>query len=260
MRYLAVFGLAVLIASTAVAQNDVVSFPVTELSGETIEVSAALVRPDGDGPFPAVVLVSGCSGTHPTLSWTEEHLVSLGYVALLVDSFGPRGIPGVCDDRYRYVASHAVRARDAHAGKSFLAGLSYIDDDAIALVGWSHGGTVVLASIETMATTQADRQRPFKAAIAFYPGCATSLVQLDTPLLVMIGDADDWTPAERCEAMVLEHETANDYELVIYPGATHAFDIEGLSTVVAGHKLEFDPEATADAYRRMTAFLAEHLQ
>ncbi len=60
--------------------------------------------------------------------------------------------------------------------------------------------------------------------------------------------------------MILERETTHDYELVVYPDATHAFDIEGLSTVIAGHQLQYDPEAKADAYRRMATFLAEHLQ
>ena len=252
--------LAMLIATGARAETEAVSFPVVEFSGETTELSATLTWPDGDGPFPAVVLLHGCSGNYPTLPWTEAFFEPLGIAALRIDSFGSRGIAGICDGRHRYAASPAVRARDAHAGKTFLAGLPGIDPGAIGVVGWSHGGTVVLASVVAYASDQPDRQQPFKAAVAFYPGCPTAMGPPDAPLLFLLGGADDWTPAATCQAMTLDGEPVHAYELVVYPGATHAFDVEGLSTEFQGHVLRYDPEAAAAAHDRMATFLVEHLQ
>src|SRR5688572_14640867 len=49
------------------------------------------VRPEGKGPFPTIILLHGCDGIQPFQEqWTKD-LVALGYVALLVDSHGPRG-------------------------------------------------------------------------------------------------------------------------------------------------------------------------
>ena len=61
--------------------------------GETITLNGRLLRPpDGDGPFPAVVLLHGCDGMHNDDPWVENHHLRWGYVLLEVDSFGPRGM------------------------------------------------------------------------------------------------------------------------------------------------------------------------
>src|SRR5215472_15448022 len=88
------------------------------VSGERLP--ALLYRPDGPGPFPAVVIAHDCSGVGPRSSgmpgrWAEE-LVRLGYVVLIPDSFTPRGFPsGTCiepPERVR-AASGEVSAADA---------------------------------------------------------------------------------------------------------------------------------------------------
>ena len=38
----------------------------------------------------------------------------------------------------------------------------------------------------------------FAAAVAYYPGCDSPASPLETDTLILIGDADDWTPAARC--------------------------------------------------------------
>nr|WP_264484369.1 dienelactone hydrolase family protein [Mesorhizobium sp. PAMC28654] len=51
-----------------------------------------LTRPQGEGPFPAVVVLHGCMGLFPSerKAWSER-LSSWGYVVLFVDSFSTRG-------------------------------------------------------------------------------------------------------------------------------------------------------------------------
>jgi hypothetical protein len=50
-----------------------------------------LSGPKGDGPFPAIVLLHGCSGLGRANEVWTARLVDWGYVVLNVDSFGPRG-------------------------------------------------------------------------------------------------------------------------------------------------------------------------
>ena len=83
-------------AVPARADSEIARFPVTDFMGETIMLSARLMRPDGDGPFPAVVLLHGCSGMIYDDPWAENHLLPWGYALLEVDSLGPRGIVSVC--------------------------------------------------------------------------------------------------------------------------------------------------------------------
>ena len=58
------------------------------------EASGSLAVPEGNGPFPAVVLMHGCSGPDPEVRKGNQvhvrHLVSEGFVALVLDSIGPR--------------------------------------------------------------------------------------------------------------------------------------------------------------------------
>ncbi len=73
-----------------------------------------------------------------------------------------------------------------------------MDDDRITLLGWSHGGMTTLSAVSNRARNEPLGLDPCKAAIAFYPRCSLILRRVDTPLLVLIGEADDWTPATYC--------------------------------------------------------------
>jgi dienelactone hydrolase len=69
-----------------------------------------------------------------------------------------------------------------------------------------------------------------RAAVAFYPGCLKFNrmfnYALAAPLLLMIGELDDWTPAKACEDLHrrLARPGAAPFELVVYPGSYHGFD------------------------------------
>ena len=231
------------------------------IGGETI-LTGRLKKPTGDGPFPAIVLLHGCGGIQPKRDhlWAER-LSGWGYVTLQVDSFLPRGLSNVCT----YSGKNSTdiiqkRISDAFDTKQYLAGLPFVDRSRIAVMGWSHGG---LTTLQTVYRTTDD---PFRAAIAFYPSCRRPLTGLNAPLLILIGEKDDWTPAAQCVAAMPRpaDPVASDVMLKVYPGAYHAFDRPGNSTDVRGstgmHHLEYQPEAEADAIIRVKAFFEKHLQ
>jgi hypothetical protein len=61
-------------------------------------IEGYLSKPDGSGPFPAVVYLHGCSGlSKNTRTRMTELLTGWGYVSLVVDSFATRGIKQTCD-------------------------------------------------------------------------------------------------------------------------------------------------------------------
>ncbi len=137
----------------------------------------------------AIVMMHGCSGAYsysqPNATFTNVQtlyrdwattLVNSGHVVLLVDSFSNRVDPvtGVavkqsqCGNGASGVSEVNDRPLDALAGYNYLtttAGLN-VDPGRVALLGWSHGGTSVMATLSSTQTSQ-----PFKGGLAFYPGC-----------------------------------------------------------------------------------------
>ena len=219
-----------------------------------------LTKPKGKGPFPAIVLLHGCSGINKRRDtpWTER-LANWGYVVLQVDSFGPRGLSSICQDKYLVSSMIPKCVQDAYDGKSYLNGLPFVDRKRIAVMGWSHGGTTTLSVVDKK------RDDPFRSAIAFYPYCnkvsiGSGLSNFNAPLLILIGEKDDWTPAYLCSMRMRSGQTGPEVILKIYPDSYHCFDCEGNDTYTAGHRLLYNPAATADTIIQVKEFLAKYLK
>lgn len=248
--------------------------------GTPTEVTATLIKPEGPGPFPAVVQLHGCGGLEPQSYRWARWLADRGYVALVVDSFGPRGVKGDCrtgPDEPPITA----RFDDAFGALRYLQGQPFVIGDRIAAIGWSQGGVYAMAVINGPSLERARRRGVklppvgFAAGIGIYPGGCFSLVkeQVIRPLLVLIGGADDWTPAAKCREMVeAMRGRGADASIVIYPGAYHYFDVEGQRLEVlpdveneykaGGHgaTVSYQAAAAVAAYGRVEAFLARHLK
>ena len=85
--------------------------------GKPTQLRGLLMKPDGAGPFPAVVALHGCSGLFKEgalvareAAWAQL-LTSHGYVVLFPDSFGPRDVTTDCEGRVR---AWAERSYDAY--------------------------------------------------------------------------------------------------------------------------------------------------
>jgi len=229
-------------------------------------VPGYLFAPDGTGPFGAVVLLHGCDGLlwrgPRQTAWRfltdyARRFVRLGYVAVVLDSFKPRGVDEACGRPM--TVSPARRAWDALSAVRFLVGLGTVDPARIVVEGHSHGAVAVLIALETGRWQVPER---FAAGIAWYPGCTWNRTGLTAPLLILIGGADDWTKASECRALVKRLAAAGQEDLValhVYPGATHAFDAPGEPHYVVGHQIRYDPAAAADGWAQIEAFLRDRV-
>jgi dienelactone hydrolase len=214
-----------------------------------------LTRPPGDGPFPAVVVLHGCSGLFPSLRKSgSELLSSWGYVVLVVDSFSTRGIHETCD---RGVL--ADRVYDAYGALEFLSKYSFVDSQRIALMGFSAGG---IATLEAVQSGGAERlmERKFKAAIAFYPNCSVANGDMAVPTLILAGELDDFSPAKKCREMMTQRSgKGSAVQLDVYKDARHAFDAPEFKTGIEayGHRMEYNAAAADQSIRDSHAFLKE---
>jgi dienelactone hydrolase len=201
-----------------------------------VELAGFLFEPKGKGPFPAVVMLHGCGGMldksgKPTKSYVfwAENFQRLGYSALLLDSFGARGLKEICTHKQRSITPQKDRSKDAHAALAWLAKRKGIDADRIHLIGWSNGAMTVLHAIKPDAAGRDNGVKGFRSAVAFYPGCTTLAKESDykpvSPLLIQAGAADNWTPAKPCEELVkIAKSNKAPAEIDVYPEAYHSFD------------------------------------
>lgn len=219
-------------------------------------LSGTVHRPKGDGPFPAMVLMHGCSGLRDADFRWASWLNAEGYVALVVDSFSLRGISNICG-KY-WVLRSSERVWDAFGALAYLRSLPFVDGDRIGVIGWSNGGA---AALRASATFLQPRAGGFRAAVAFYPSCRAYPPTGTIPLLLLLGELDDWTPAAPCvDASKRAHREGETVSWMVYPGAYHSFDRDRPAREYLGHHLEYRPEAARDAENRIRAFLAEHLR
>src|SRR4051794_12600551 len=223
-----------------------------------------LRQPNGAHPSPAVVLLHACNGNWRGVGgrWGKR-LAAWGYVALTGGSLGPPGLRTAC-------GSVAVdMGSDAYRALAYLARQPSVDPARVAVVGFSLGASLALTAVERGAIERASA-RKFRAAVAFYPPCLAFKDNMTVPVLVLVGERDDWTLAKECRNMV---EGRDDYgisrhsgdgvpiRLIVYPDAWHAFDAPQLQTPVQflGHRLQFNQAAADQASEALREFLGEML-
>jgi len=218
-----------------------------------------IIVPDGKPPFPAVILMHGCGGMGDSMFVWARRLASWGYAALVINSFTPRGIKNVCGHGLDFPSWE--RAKDAFTAADYLRRRADIDHDHIGLIGFSHGGSTVLAaSIERIIA--ANGGKPFQAVVSYYPYCPKQPPRFANALQILIGDADDWTPVNRCSDLFAKYSETDPHHplLKIYPGAFHAFDVAREDRVYFGHHLAYDAKAATDSFAVTKAFLDSHLR
>ncbi len=226
-------------------------------SGDRTVLQGYLTRPKGAGPFPAVVLLHSCLGLPSNRRAIGEMIAGWGYVALFVDDFSTRGLKETCSVDFNEALA------DAYGGLIFVGALPEVDKRRIAAIGFSQGGNTALqiASARFAAAFAVPNDLAFKAAAAFYPPCANEAgAALLLPTLILIGAADEVTPAVDC-AQFAKGQPAGEARLIVYPGAGHVFDDPAFAggKRVLGMRLVYARKATEQAEAALRGFLSAKL-
>jgi dienelactone hydrolase len=229
--------------------------PQAGQSARQHDIQGYLTKPNGAGPFPAVVLLHSCLGLPADRRAIASALASWGYVALFVDDFTTRGIKETC------AVEFAEGVPDAFGALAFLSRLPYVDPARIGAIGYSQGADIALtiASARFASAFAIPANLEFKTAAAFYPPCANQAgARMAMPTLILIGERDDVTPAADCARLAGDHP---EVQLVVFPGAYHGFDHPGFADGkrLLGMMLKYDSAAAGQASAALRDFLATKL-
>jgi dienelactone hydrolase len=251
------FSLAVAVSAPAYAHRDVKipwkpdrvqDFSDNNSSGE---LNGKLFRPAGDAPTPFVVFLHGCGGLdlHLQGHWAK-FFNERGIGVLMVDSLTTRRVDSLCQNAKGPWGSR--RSDDAGSALVWLQAQLFVRGDRIALMGQSHGGGSALMGIHERTVGG----KGFVAGLMMYPACVfgtATNVRVAKPVLILIGDDDNWTPVAQCEALKAAQSDPSRIEIVVYPGAGHSFDNPVRKMLVFGKYNVGEHPASRDKARERVA-------
>jgi dienelactone hydrolase len=201
-------------------------------------------RPDGPGPHPAVVFLSGCSGLKPSFApkayeQAAERLRAIGFIVVWADYIGRRNISSCFGG-----VTPEEAAGDAVAAAAWLRSQNEVDARRITVMGWSWGGGAVLLALDSYSV----EELIFTRAIVYYPYCTSKKPWTHrVPVLVLQGDADNMAPPEMCKSVLETSAQKGDVKVITYPGAKHCFDMS--------ENYGYHPQAAVAAWEDVQRFL-----
>jgi len=217
--------------------------------GEAPEVRAYVAQPQGDGPFPTVIMIHEFWGLNDSIVSKANLLAGEGYLVIAPDTFRgsttgwiPRAIYQVISTRPENINT------DLDSVYTWLESRQEVDANRIAIAGFCYGGRTSLA--------YSLHNNRLAATVMFYGSPETDPEMLKTlpgPVLGIFGGADQSIPVEQVNTFdAALAEAGVPHEITIYDGQPHAFvrDAEGIKSGGAQGK----------AWNQMLAFLEANLK
>lgn len=221
----------------------------TLIPADGAEIRAYLAKPEGPGPFPAVIMIHEFYGLRPDMLGKADALAQEGYVVIAPNVFRsgttnwiPRAIYNVIS------AENSQIDGDVEAAFQWLTSQPDVQADRIAVMGFCFGGGTALRyslSNNRLAATAVFYGQPISDP--------NKLKALSGPVLGIFGGADMTIPLEEVEAMRRALDDANvPNEITVYEGQPHAF-VGSMEEIAQGGPPQ-------EAWQQLLAFLADTLQ
>lgn len=175
--------------------------------------------------YPLVVGVAG------SLGWSKHHLEYLqmyremGIATFELNSFKSRGITTTVGTQNEVTI--AAMILDSYRALEKLSNHPLIDKDKISITGWSLGGGVTLFSAWLPVKNAINKELFFNSHLAYYPPCFIDPDNIDfsnSPIHILIGELDNWTPAQPCVDFVNKLKIKSNIDITVYENSYHSFD------------------------------------
>ena len=254
-------GVGFAVAMQPVAAHTIVTEAAGLVAGEvTIKVGdfdlpAYRARPEGDGRFPIVVVVSEIFGVHEHIADVARRFAKLGYLAVAPELFVRQGDAKATSDVNTLFATIISKVPDPQVMADIDASVAWAkanggDAARLGITGFCWGGRITWL--------YAAHNPALKAGVAWYGRLvgATSPLQpafpvddverLHAPVLGLYGGADTGIPLETVErmkaALAQGSDAARRSQFVVYPHAQHAFH--------ADYRPNYHEAAARDGWQR----------
>ncbi len=228
------------------------------------------------GARPAIIALHGCSGLYNSRGrfddryvFYAQHWNASGWHVVAPDSFGSRHQGAICAQDAEHRTIKLVHRRDDLLRTAkWLMARDDVDAGKIAVVGWSHGA---MTALEALDRSWWASHTP-AAIVTYYPGCTVwkkrPAIRIAAPLLMLLGEADDWTPAAPCKEFAQRFEPST-VTVRAYDDSHHGFDSRSPVRFRAdvpsgvdkrGVHVGGNPAARAASLAELDRFLALYLQ
>ena len=213
------------------------------------DVRAYVAKPEGQGPFPTVIMIHEFWGLNESITGKVDLLAEEGYLVIAPDTFRGSTTGWLPRAIYQVVSSKPENINaDLDSVYAWLESQLDADPDRIAIAGFCFGGRTSLAY--SLHNDQ------MSATVIFYGSPETDpviLKALPGPVLGIFGEADRSIPVEQVNAFdAALTEAGVPHEITIYDGQPHAF-VQNAEGIRAGG-------AQGEAWNQMLAFLEENLK
>ena len=214
-----------------------------------------LEKPDCAGPFPAVMMVSGCSGFNAdfakgTYDAVQSRLVELGFVTLRVNYLAARNAASCYPD----VHSESM-ASDICIAAEYLQQQPFVKRAAINVIGWSAGAS---GALQALGRTYNRNPAQVDAVVAYYPHCKLVQQKWDSevPVLVLVGRMDNVTPLRFCNYL-FRGLPSHRLTIRVYDDAHHCFNMFELPAEMQYQfgTIGYNKAAAKSAWLEVTNFL-----
>ncbi len=230
-----------------------------DLPTHDVDLPAYLARPEGDGPFPGVVVIHEINGLDDNAKEKARRFAEGGYVALAPDLYKGAGPFCILRTLTSSFTGSGVAYRYLDAAREYLAALPDVRFDRIGVAGFCMGGGFAVFWAAGAGV---------QAAAPFYGYVPRNGRRLDgiCPVVGGWGKRDNWFGSWG-DRLVGHLEAggmaAEDIDVVTYPGVGHGFmNVEGsppwYSTKWPMY-VGYDESAADDSWRRVLAFFEAHL-
>ena len=245
---------------------------VTYPAPDGFDLPAYVARPEGEGPFPVVVVASEIFGVHAYIQDICRRLAKAGYAAVAPAFFVRVADPAPLSDfaRIREIVGQAKYEQvmgDIAATLEWAGGQLWADEGKVGITGYCWGGKVVwqacarfpaidvgvawygqLAPSATATPEQAAAGAPWPVDVAR---------DLKAPVLGLYGEKDQGIPLTAVEAMKAalagsSAPAARASEIIVYPDAQHGFH--------ADYRASYSAPDAADGWSRLIALFDSRLK
>jgi len=176
--------------------------------------------------IPAMVFVHGSGGPLPRHQKWLRLFREMGIATVYANHFKPRGVRSTVGNQTR--VTEGMMTADALYLLNALAEHPRIDPNRIGIMGGSKGGGVAWYVTWNPLRKVIAKDKQFAVSIPLYPPCIYWEKKdfTNKPMLMMIGDKDDYTGVDQCVSSMKDIRAAgySNMQIKLYKGAYHGFD------------------------------------